>query len=105
MSIPRTEGYEVDLDKFREMHETVSKLLDETFGVDCDGDSSVEFRLIDRQRTHMPHCLPLPYVRDYTLEQIDAFLERAMSNLSAAVHEVDTMMNVRRSVVREMAKE
>jgi len=88
-----TENYEVDLEAFEKMHETIGDLLDAEFGVDCDHDSNVEFILIDRQRTHSLHYSPIPYYEWDNLEEMENALRRYWLNFTHAMHEYERLQS------------
>lgn len=90
-----TSGYEVDLEQFEEMYETITGLLDVVFGHDVEDDPNVEFILVDRQRCQAMHFVPLPYSHSKNAD-LDAILDVAVMNMEMAVEQVRVLMSLRR---------
>ncbi len=80
-------------------HEKVQKLADETFGVDDEGDHTVEVSLTDRTRYERTHFEPVPYthVEDYRPKGLlDKAFSVAMLNLAIATRSLDTLWQIKR---------
>ena len=90
----RTEYYEVEKKDFIEAHGEVKNLLDEKFGTDYDGDSNVEFFLIDRQRCEKMHFGCQRYEHKTSLDEA---LRDAMFNMSIAYDKLSTLFRIKQS--------
>jgi len=105
MTFKKTERYTVDPKKLEEAYSAVNKLLLQMFGTDYEGDSNVEFELIDRQRQKRMQYHPVPYDHlnpdgsepknvEERIRALEAAMEVAKFNVDVAHREFDTMFSI-----------
>ncbi len=85
----------IDPKELTTFYNKVRKLADKTFGVDDEGDSSVDVRLIDRTACRRMHYVPVPYDhREPKAEWLKKAVSVAMLNLNIAHGELETLWRI-----------
>lgn len=96
----------VDQKLMTKAYAEVRKLLTKMFGKDSDGDSRVQFILIDRSRCWPMHFCNVPYEHKLkTKAELDDALRTYMVNAKIAVEALDTHVRTREYDERRIEKE
>jgi hypothetical protein len=82
---------EVPDEDMDELASLIRLMIDAKFSRDGDGDTAVEFLLVNRTEERMPYFRPTPY----THKNPEEALERALSNLSTATAEMNQAIRMR----------
>lgn len=95
-----TGGYapvaEGDIDK---LHRIINAIIEAKYGPDPDGDTPIDFRLIDRTNFRPMHYFNVPYEHNAkTEEQTEELLDLLLRNVSIANDALSTHISVRKKI-------
>ena len=86
----------VETEDVNQLYEIIRLIIDEKFERDCDGDSPINFTIIDRTRYEPLHFIPVRYDhKAETDEEKEEILGDHFLNLSMAMDRVNTQMKIR----------
>ena len=92
---------------WQETYQVIYNLLSKKYRKDCDGDSQVEFELVDRSRGRFLYSFitgAYPHQIE-TLEEVDREIENAVATLEQATIRLQALTSTRKRIQRDLEKE
>lgn len=90
----RERDYQLPQDLLDRFYAKVTRLAEQTFGRDCDGDLPVDIEIVDRTRYERLHYQPVPY--SHKPHDPEERLRLLHGNLRLALDEVARDMDLRK---------
>jgi hypothetical protein len=78
-----------------DLHNIIGQLINEKWEDDPDGDSPIDYKLIDRTKYEPDHFYTLPYVNGPNSD-LENYLDLALTNMKIAIEKADIAMKFKR---------